>query len=353
MYMEHQYDKLLIYAKKCGNTIEFDEIQNILELDNINENKLVIILEYLKSNDVEVVSVKETTDPDVETAKTSQTNAAQEYVPEDSIKMYLKEIGNVPLLSAEQEIELAKRMELRDESARRELASANLRLVVSVAKRYTGVSGMSLQDLIQEGNLGLLKAVERFDYRKGFKFSTYAMWWIRQAITRAIADQSRTIRIPVHMQELMNRMRRESRTFLSEHGRDPLPSEIAEFMSLSLDRVEEVLNYFGDTISLDTPVGEEEDTALGNFIADDKAKDQYTTTENRMLREDLNQVLSTLTDREQRIIRQRFGFDDGRIRTLEEIGKEFHLTRERIRQIEARAIRRLRGKTVKLRAYLE
>lgn len=303
---------------------------------------------------IEKVGVVETKEiEDIE--NTLQEISSDDYMTDNSVRMYLKEIGNIPLLSACEERELAIRVELGDEKAKKEMANANLRLVVSVAKRYVAGSGMSLQDLIQEGNIGLLKAVEKFDYHKGYKFSTYAMWWIRQGISRAIADQSRTIRIPVHMREQMNKIRRASRQFLVENGREPNPMEIAESMSIPTELVEEVMKYLGDTISLETPVGDNEDSMLGDFIADDDTTDQFAATEYVMLREELQEILSTLSDREQRIIKQRFGFEDGRIRTLEEIGKEFHLTRERIRQIEVRAIKRLRYKpSIKnLRSYIE
>jgi RNA polymerase primary sigma factor len=235
------------------------------------------------------------------------------------------------------------------------LANANLRLVVSVVKRYAGGSGMSFLDLIQEGNLGLLKAVDKFDYHRGYKFSTYAMWWIRQAVTRAISDQSRTIRIPVHMMETMNKMRRASRQFLSSHGREPIPEEMAEIMKMPVERIREIYLFIGDTISLETPVGETEDSSILDFISDDSFIDQYTSVENNMLRKEIENSLLTLTDREQRIIKLRFGFEDGRARTLEEIGKEFHVTRERIRQIEVKAIKQLRCKnsTKRLKIYLE
>lgn len=303
---------------------------------------------------IEKVGVVETKEIE-DTENALQEISSDDYMTDNSVRMYLKEIGNIPLLSACEERELAKRVELGDEKAKKEMANANLRLVVSVAKRYVAGSGMSLQDLIQEGNIGLLKAVEKFDYHKGYKFSTYAMWWIRQGISRAIADQSRTIRIPVHMREQMNKIRRASRQFLVENGREPNPMEIAESMSMPTELVEEVMKYLGDTISLETPVGDNEDSMLGDFIADNDTTDQFAATEYVMLREELQEILSTLTDREQRIIKQRFGFEDGRIRTLEEIGKEFHLTRERIRQIEVRAIKRLRYKpSIKnLRSYIE
>ena len=273
---------------------------------------------------------------------------------EDPVRMYLKEIGKVPLLSAEEEIELAKRMENGDEAAKKRLAEANLRLVVSIAKRYVG-RGMLFLDLIQEGNLGLIKAVEKFDYRKGYKFSTYATWWIRQAITRAIADQARTIRIPVHMVETINKLIRVSRQLLQELGREPTPEEIAEEMDMPVDRVREILKISQEPVSLETPIGEEEDSHLGDFIQDDNVPVPADAAAFTLLKEQLVEVLSTLTDREQKVLRLRFGLDDGRARTLEEVGKEFNVTRERIRQIEAKALRKLRhpSRSRKLKDYLD
>ncbi len=272
----------------------------------------------------------------------------------DPIRMYLKEIGKIPLLSTEEEIELAKRMEKGDEEARKKLAEANLRLVVSIAKRYAG-RGMQFLDLIQEGNLGLIKAVEKFDYRKGYKFSTYATWWIRQAITRAIADQARTIRIPVHMVETINRLIRTSRQMVQELGREPTPEELAKKLDMPVERVREIKKISQDPVSLETPIGEEEDSHLGDFIQDDNVMvpaDQATFT---LLHEQLMEVLLTLTEREQKVLRLRFGLDDGRPRTLEEVGKQFNVTRERIRQIEAKALRKLRhpSRSKKLKDYLD
>ena len=272
----------------------------------------------------------------------------------DPIRMYLKEIGKIPLLSTEEEIELAKRMEKGDEEARKKLAEANLRLVVSIAKRYAG-RGMQFLDLIQEGNLGLIKAVEKFDYRKGYKFSTYATWWIRQAITRAIADQARTIRIPVHMVETINRLIRTSRQMVQELGREPTPEELAKKLDMPVERVWEIKKISQDPVSLETPIGEEEDSHLGDFIQDDNVMvpaDQATFT---LLHEQLMESLETLTEREQQVLRLRFGLDDGRPRTLEEVGRVFHVTRERIRQIEAKALRKLRhpSRSKKLKDYLD
>ena len=273
---------------------------------------------------------------------------------EDPVRMYLKEIGKVPLLTAEEEIELAKRMENGDEEAKKRLAEANLRLVVSIAKRYVG-RGMLFLDLIQEGNLGLIKAVEKFDYNKGFKFSTYATWWIRQAITRAIADQARTIRIPVHMVETINKLVRVSRQLLQELGREPTPEEIAERMEIPVERVREILKISQEPVSLETPIGEEEDSHLGDFIQDDNVPVPADAAAFTLLREQLKEVLGTLTEREQKVLRLRFGLDDGRARTLEEVGKEFNVTRERIRQIEAKALRKLRhpSRSRKLKDYLD
>ena len=273
---------------------------------------------------------------------------------EDPVRMYLKEIGKVPLLSAEEEIDLAQRMEEGDEDAKKRLAEANLRLVVSIAKRYVG-RGMLFLDLIQEGNLGLIKAVEKFDYRKGYKFSTYATWWIRQAITRAIADQARTIRIPVHMVETINKLIRVSRQLLQELGREPTPEEIAEEMNMGVERVREILKISQEPVSLETPIGEEEDSHLGDFIQDDNVPVPADAAAFTLLKEQLVEVLGTLTEREQKVLRLRFGLDDGRARTLEEVGKEFNVTRERIRQIEAKALRKLRhpSRSRKLKDYLD
>ena len=273
---------------------------------------------------------------------------------DDPVRMYLKEIGKVPLLSPEEEIELAKRMELGDENARKRLAEANLRLVVSIAKRYVG-RGMQFLDQIQEGNLGLIKAVEKYDYSKGFKFSTYATWWIRQAITRAIADQARTIRIPVHMVETINRLIRTSRQLLQELGREPTPEEIAEKMEMPVERVREIMKISQDPVSLETPIGEEEDSHLGDFIQDDHVQVPVDAATYTLLHEQLMEVLDTLTEREQKVLRLRFGLDDGRPRTLEEVGRQFNVTRERIRQIEAKALRKLRhpSRSKKLKDYLD
>lgn len=273
---------------------------------------------------------------------------------DDPVKMYLKEIGRVPLLSADEEVDLAQRMEHGDESAKKRLAESNLRLVVSIAKRYVG-RGMLFLDLIQEGNLGLIKAVEKFDYRRGYKFSTYATWWIRQAITRAIADQARTIRIPVHMVETINKLHRVNRQLLQDYGREPTPEEIAENMGISVDRVREIQKIAQEPVSLETPIGEEDDSHLGDFIEDEDAPAPAEMASFVLLKEQLDDVLDTLTPRERKVLQLRFGLDDGRSRTLEEVGQEFGVTRERIRQIEAKALRKLRhpSRSRKLKDYLE
>ena len=327
------------------------------------------VFDYLEANGVDVLRIQDNDMDDLIMSDEEEMNLSEEdevdmenidlSVPEgvsieDPVRMYLKEIGKVPLLTAEEEISLAKRMENGDESAKKRLAEANLRLVVSIAKRYVG-RGMLFLDLIQEGNLGLIKAVEKFDYRKGYKFSTYATWWIRQAITRAIADQARTIRIPVHMVETINKLIRVSRQLLQELGREPQPEEIAEEMNMSVDRVREILKISQEPVSLETPIGEEEDSHLGDFIQDDNVPVPADAAAFTLLKEQLVEVLGTLTEREQKVLRLRFGLDDGRARTLEEVGKEFNVTRERIRQIEAKALRKLRhpSRSRKLKDYLD
>lgn len=304
-----------------------------------------------KVDDTEDLEIKD--DPDFFVSQ-SDDDILKGVNIDDPVRMYLKEIGKVPLLSATEEIELAKRMQDGDEEAKKRLAEANLRLVVSIAKRYVG-RGMLFLDLIQEGNLGLIKAVEKFDYTKGFKFSTYATWWIRQAITRAIADQARTIRIPVHMVETINKLIRIKRQLLQELGRDATPEEIALEMEMEPDKVREILKIAQEPVSLETPIGEEEDSHLGDFIPDDEVQAPSDVATFTLLREQLSAVLFTLTDREQKVLRLRFGLDDGRARTLEEVGKEFDVTRERIRQIEAKALRKLRhpSRSKKLKDYLE
>ena len=318
------------------------------------------ILDFLEKNNIDVLRLQDNDDDiiledddDVEVEKID-LSVPDGISTEDPVRMYLKEIGKVPLLTAEEEIELAKRMELGDQEAKKRLAEANLRLVVSIAKRYVG-RGMLFLDLIQEGNLGLIKAVEKFDYRKGYKFSTYATWWIRQAITRAIADQARTIRIPVHMVETINKLIRVSRQLLQELGREPTPEEIAAEMDMPVERVREILKISQEPVSLETPIGEEEDSHLGDFIQDDNVPVPADAATFTLLKEQLEEVLGTLTEREQKVLILRFGLEDGRARTLEEVGKEFNVTRERIRQIEAKALRKLRhpSRSRKLKDYLE
>ena len=360
-------DELLELAKKNKNVIEDTEVINHFKNEKgmeLNTERMTIIFEYLEKRDVEILSITDDEDdePDdimLEVGEEVDVENIDLSVPEgisieDPVRMYLKEIGKVPLLSAEEEIELARRMEDGDEDARKKLAEANLRLVVSIAKRYVG-RGMLFLDLIQEGNLGLLKAVEKFDYRKGYKFSTYATWWIRQAITRAIADQARTIRIPVHMVETINKLTRVSRQLLQELGREPTPEEIAQEMEIPVERVREILKTSQEPVSLETPIGEEEDSHLGDFIQDENVPVPAEAAAFTLLKEQLSEVLGTLTEREQKVLTLRFGLDDGRARTLEEVGKEFMVTRERIRQIEAKALRKLRhpSRSRKLKDYLE
>lgn len=361
--------ELVELGKKKKNVLEYQEINDHFKEMPLDPDALDKVFDYLESCGIDVLRIPES-DEDVFIINDDDgINLDEEEevdvenidltVPEgisieDPVRMYLKEIGKVPLLSAEEEIELAKRMEEGDEAAKKRLAEANLRLVVSIAKRYVG-RGMLFLDLIQEGNLGLIKAVEKFDYRKGYKFSTYATWWIRQAITRAIADQARTIRIPVHMVETINKLIRVSRQLLQELGREPQPEEIAEKMDMSVDRVREILKISQEPVSLETPIGEEEDSHLGDFIQDDNVPVPADAAAFTLLKEQLVEVLNTLKDREQKVLRLRFGLDDGRARTLEEVGKEFNVTRERIRQIEAKALRKLRhpSRSRKLKDYLD
>ena len=353
--------ELLALAKKKKNMLEYQEINDHFKDFALSPEQIDKILDFLEANHVDVLRITDDDDDiliddednDVEVEKID-LSVPDGVSIEDPVRMYLKEIGKVPLLTAEEEIELAKRMELGDQEAKKRLAEANLRLVVSIAKRYVG-RGMLFLDLIQEGNLGLIKAVEKFDYRKGYKFSTYATWWIRQAITRAIADQARTIRIPVHMVETINKLIRVSRQLLQELGREPTPEEIAEEMNMPVDRVREILKISQEPVSLETPIGEEEDSHLGDFIQDDNVPVPADAAAFTLLNEQLVEVLSTLTDREQKVLRLRFGLDDGRARTLEEVGKEFNVTRERIRQIEAKALRKLRhpSRSRKLKDYLD
>ena len=356
--------ELLNMAKKKKNVLEYQEISDFFADMPLEEEQMEKVLEYLDQNNVDVLRITDDDDvDDEEIILTDEDEVDVENIDlsvpegvsiEDPVRMYLKEIGKVPLLSAEEEIELAQRMEEGDQEAKKRLAEANLRLVVSIAKRYVG-RGMLFLDLIQEGNLGLIKAVEKFDYRKGYKFSTYATWWIRQAITRAIADQARTIRIPVHMVETINKLIRVSRQLLQELGREPTPEEIAEEMNMPVDRVREILKISQEPVSLETPIGEEEDSHLGDFIQDDNVPVPSDAAAFTLLKEQLVEVLGTLTEREQKVLRLRFGLDDGRARTLEEVGKEFNVTRERIRQIEAKALRKLRhpSRSRKLKDYLD
>ena len=362
---QEKLKELLALAKKKKNTLEYQEINEFFRDMQLDAEKFEKILDFLEANNIDVLRITADDDSDddilleVDDEEEIEVEKIDLSVPdgvsiEDPVRMYLKEIGKVPLLSAEEEIELAKRMELGDQEAKKRLAEANLRLVVSIAKRYVG-RGMLFLDLIQEGNLGLIKAVEKFDYRKGYKFSTYATWWIRQAITRAIADQARTIRIPVHMVETINKLIRVSRQLLQELGREPSPEEIAAEMNMPVERVREILKISQEPVSLETPIGEEEDSHLGDFIQDDNVPVPADAAAFTLLKEQLEEVLGTLTEREQKVLTLRFGLEDGRARTLEEVGKEFNVTRERIRQIEAKALRKLRhpSRSRKLKDYLE
>lgn len=396
---------LLELGKKKRNILEYQEISDFFRDMNLDEEKMEKVLDFLEANKVDVLRISDGDDEDdedddiiLDDEDEVEVEKIDLSVPEgvsieDPVRMYLKEIGKVPLLSADEEIELAQKMEAgsvavekipllkerlaetgdeqekeeiqaeikalqldadRGSDAKKRLAEANLRLVVSIAKRYVG-RGMLFLDLIQEGNLGLIKAVEKFDYRKGYKFSTYATWWIRQAITRAIADQARTIRIPVHMVESINKLIRVSRQLLQELGREPTPEEIAEEMKMPVERVREILKISQEPVSLETPIGEEEDSHLGDFIKDDNVPVPADAAAFTLLKEQLEEVLGTLTEREQKVLTLRFGLEDGRARTLEEVGKEFNVTRERIRQIEAKALRKLRhpSRSRKLKDYLE
>ena len=351
------------------NVLEYQEINNFFGDMELDEEKMEKIIEYLENNGIDVFQIsddKDDVDDDIILGMEADGEGNEEDIEnidlsvpdgvsiEDPVRMYLKEIGKVPLLSADEEVELAKRMEEGDAEAKKKLAEANLRLVVSIAKRYVG-RGMLFLDLIQEGNLGLIKAVEKFDYKKGYKFSTYATWWIRQAITRAIADQARTIRIPVHMVETINKFVRVQRQLLQELGREPYPEEIAEHMNMPVDRVREIQKISLEPVSLETPIGEEEDSHLGDFIQDENVPVPAEAAAFTLLREQLEEVLGTLTEREQKVLKLRFGLEDGRSRTLEEVGREFEVTRERIRQIEAKALRKLRhpSRSRKLKDYLD
>lgn len=364
--------KALMQKGKRKGSLTYREIMDALQGVELSADQIDDVYQQLGRMGIDVVPepgeveevLKKVKDDEDDIVDESEDEAEEELevdlsVPEgvgidDPVRMYLKEIGRVPLLSAEEEIQLAKRMEDGDEEAKRRLAEANLRLVVSIAKRYVG-RGMLFLDLIQEGNLGLIKAVEKFDYTKGYKFSTYATWWIRQAITRAIADQARTIRIPVHMVETINKLIRVSRQLLQELGREPAPEEIAQVMDIPVERVREIMKIAQEPVSLETPIGEEEDSHLGDFIPDEDAPAPAEAASFILLKEQLEEVLETLTPREEKVLRLRFGLDDGRTRTLEEVGQEFGVTRERIRQIEAKALRKLRhpSRSKKLKDYLD
>ncbi len=355
---------LVEMGKKKDGILDFSDINNVFKNMDLDGDRTEKILDYLEQNGIvamvseadveEDIILNVDDEPTEEELENIEFSVPDGVSIEDPVRMYLKEIGKVSLLSADEEVELAKRMEEGDLGAKKRLAEANLRLVVSIAKRYVG-RGMLFLDLIQEGNLGLIKAVEKFDYRKGYKFSTYATWWIRQAITRAIADQARTIRIPVHMVETINKLIRVQRQLLQELGREPYPEEIAKEMQLSVERVREIQKISQEPVSLETPIGEEEDSHLGDFIQDDNVPVPAEAAAFTLLREQLSEVLDTLTEREQKVLRLRFGLDDGRARTLEEVGKEFDVTRERIRQIEAKALRKLRhpSRSRKLKDYLD
>ena len=385
-----QMNCLLERAKKQKNVVELQEIRDVFQNSPLTQAQLERIIAYLEEQKIDVLTMPDINADDIEddvgeidslndmdvfqkpdrignvqvtaeiekgyekTAEESENSFTERGNAEDPVRMYLKEIGRIPLLSSEEEIELAKRMEEGDEEAKKKLSEANLRLTVSIAKRYSG-RGMQFLDLIQEGNLGLIKAVEKFDYRKGYKFSTYATWWIRQSITRAIADQARPIRIPVHMVETMNRVNRTSRRLLQEYGREPTPEEIAEAMNLPVERVLEISKISQEPVSLETPIGEEEDSHLGDFIQDEHIPVPADEAAHTLLREQLEKVMDTLSEREQKVLALRFGLEDGKPHTLEEVGREFQVTRERIRQIEAKALRKLRHPTRsrKLRDFLE
>ena len=364
-----QMNCLLERAKKQKNVVELQEIKEVFQKGSLTPAQLEGIVSYLEERKIDVLTMSEIDSDEIEQSDVFPEEVEKEYEAkredeseilhsergsaEDPVRMYLKEIGRIPLLSSEEEIELAKRMEMGDEEAKKKLSEANLRHTVSIAKRYSG-RGMQFLDLIQEGNLGLIKAVEKFDYRKGYKFSTYATWWIRQSITRAIADQARTIRIPVHMVETMNRVNRTSRRLLQEYGREPTPEEIAVTMNLPVERILEVSKISQEPVSLETPIGEEEDSHLGDFIQDEHVPVPSEEAAHTLLREQLEEVMDTLSDREQKVLALRFGLEDGKPHTLEEVGRDFQVTRERIRQIEAKALRKLRHPTRsrKLRDFL-
>ena len=358
---QEQFTKALLglvdLAKTKKNILQYGEINDAFKGLELTEDKMDLVLEYLEKQKIDIVNAEVgvdaaedlilDNDDDIilteedEVEIIDDVDVLEGVSTEDPVRMYLKEIGNVPLLTTEQEVELAKRVEAGDEEAKKQLTEANLRLVVSIAKKYVG-RGMPFLNLIQEGNMGLMKAVDKFDYTKGYKFSTYATWWIRQAITRGIADTGRTIRVPVHMVETINKTLRMTRTLLQELGREPTPEEVAERLNVSVSRVREVLKISRDPVSLDTPIGEEDDSHLGDFIEDDSALSPADSAAFSMLRAELSTALESLTERERQVVKLRFGLEDGRARTLEEVGKEFNVTRERIRQIEAKALRKLR-----------
>ena len=365
---EEKLSKLLELAKSKKNVLDEREVLDAFAGEELTPEKLDRIYDFLDKKHVDILKMSNDDDMDPDLFSEDEDAAPEDEidvehidlsVPEgigvdDPVRMYLKEIGKVPLLSPDEEIELAKKIELGDEEAKKKLAESNLRLVVSIAKRYAG-RGMQLLDLIQEGNLGLIKAVEKFDYRKGYKFSTYATWWIRQAITRAIADQARTIRIPVHMVETINRLVRTQRQLVQKLGREATPEELAKELDMPVERVREIMKISQDPVSLETPIGEEEDSHLGDFIQDNNVEVPADAATYTLLHEQLMDVLSTLTEREQKVLRLRFGLDDGRPRTLEEVGRQFNVTRERIRQIEAKALRKLRhpSRSKILKDYLD
>ena len=365
---EEKLSKLLELAKSKKNVLDEKEVLDAFAGEELTPEKLDRIYDFLDKKHVDVLKMSNDDDMDPDLFSEDEDADPEDEidvehidlsVPEgigvdDPVRMYLKEIGKVPLLSPDEEIELAKKIELGDEEAKKKLAESNLRLVVSIAKRYAG-RGMQLLDLIQEGNLGLIKAVEKFDYRKGYKFSTYATWWIRQAITRAIADQARTIRIPVHMVETINRLVRSQRQLVQKLGREATPEELAKELDMPVERVREIMKISQDPVSLETPIGEEEDSHLGDFIQDNNVEVPADAATYTLLHEQLMDVLSTLTEREQKVLRLRFGLDDGRPRTLEEVGRQFNVTRERIRQIEAKALRKLRhpSRSKILKDYLD
>lgn len=348
---EEKLKELLAFAKKNNDVIEVEKVNDVFKELNLEVHQIDKIYEYLESHNIVVLHLSSEDEPDDaaileieqedDSSITEDLSSSAAVMSDDPVKLYLKEIGGYPLLTIEQEIQLAKEIEQGSEAAKKSLAESNLRLVVSIAKRYVG-RGLSFLDLIQEGNLGLIKAVDKFDYTKGYKFSTYATWWIRQAITRSIADQSRTIRIPVHMSEVINKTYRISRTLLQELGREPTEQELSDAMKLPIEKVREILKVSADPISLDTPIGEEDDSHLGDFIKDDTIVGPEDAAAYSVLQDQISKLLDTLTEREQRVLILRFGLKDGRTRTLEEVGKEFNVTRERIRQIEAKALRKLR-----------